>query len=143
MGDCHTFASGLLSQLLLDITYKNSQKWNFTNLPSFLLSFTLFYFLYHGHSQPLKAQCLPIQNGAHKLLKGKQAWLPTQSVELGAFGEGMDSCLLGVLVSRLITRMTWLVTHHAGSLGLQFPPHHFCSFITASHQVAIIGDTEK
>lgn len=109
----------------------------------FLLSFTLFYFLYHGHSQPLKAQHLPIQNGAHKLLKDKQAWLPTRLVELGAFGEGRDSCSLDVLVSRLIPRMTWLVTHHAGSPGLQFSPHHFCSSSTESHQVTIIGDTEK
>lgn len=125
MGDCHTFASGLLSQLAAPgLHLQKHSKVEFHNLPGFLLSFALFYFLFHGHGQALKAQYLPIQNGAHELLKHKQARLPTQSVELGAFGEGKGSCSLGVLVSRLITRMARFVTHHPGYLGLQTSLHH-------------------
>lgn len=84
MGDCHTYASGLLSQLAAPrLHLQKHSKVEFHNLPGLLLSFALFYFLYHGHSQPLKAQCLPIHNGAHELLKHKQVRQPTRSVELG------------------------------------------------------------
>lgn len=142
MGDCHTFASGLLSQLAAPRLH--IQKYSKVEFHKPAVSYLLllcFYFLHHGHSQALKAQCLPIQNRVHKLLKHRQAWLPTQLVELEGIWGGKEQLLIGCSCLQ--------VDHKDGSVcdtssRVPWPTNvPVSSSITASHQVAIIGDTEK